>query len=672
MVVQFLRAWLRATRCCPSTPARRAAWRLQVEPLEDRSLPSTFIVLNLADSGAGSLRQAVLAANAAPGADAITFAPGVHGAITLTNGELAISDDLTISGPGAGQLTVSGNHASRIFNVSGSQLTIAGLTVADGLATGRQALGGGLLNTGGYVTLADVTFTNNLARGDAGPHPVAGGGAIANLVGSTLTIIASTFTSNQCYASSVSAGGAILNDTGSHLIVVDSRFTGNQATGSVEDLVLLGSAGGAIANMGDSDAVITHTTFAGNQTRGGDGRLGRVDGGLAIGGAIENSGVSLLGNKVGRPTLTVAQSWFSANQVIGGAGAAADGPKGGGQGGDAFGGTISSDFGATTRITDTEFRGNRALGGAGGLGTGGAAGGDGGRVIGGALTNVNSDLTIDRSTFIDNQAVGGAGGSSTSKGGTGGSSKGGVLHVIDHISSPGGHATTTVIDSTMTGNQAIGGAGGDGGLGQGGNTLRGKGGALSLNNGTLNVIRCRLDGNQAIGGAGGSGATPGLAGVGRGGGIVVDNQESGKSALTVSDCLLRNNQAIGGSGSMGGSGMGGGLFIGVETSEQVTATVTNTVIVNNQAIGGTGNVHGGDGLGAGVYVAAGRTTLTLFASTVTTNQAQGGAGIIPGNGIGGGLYIVPGGTVYADLHTLIFGNDTSTSDDDIFGIVTLL
>src|SRR5262249_29430786 len=154
-----------------------------------------------------------------------------------------VSDDLTINGPGAGQLTISGNHASRIFRVSGSHLSISGLTVADGLATGRQALGGGLLNTGGLVNVTRGSFINNLARGDAGPHPIAGGGAIANVAGATLAVGASTFSGNQSCALSVSAGGAILNDTGSHLIVTESAFVGNQAAGTVEDLDLLGSAG---------------------------------------------------------------------------------------------------------------------------------------------------------------------------------------------------------------------------------------------------------------------------------------------------------------------------------------------------------------------------------------------------------------------------------------------
>src|SRR3954447_9411219 len=71
-----------------------------LEPLEDRTVPSTFTVLNNFDSGTGSLRQAIVDANTAAGTDRIDFAPSVH-QITLTGGELAITDSLNINGPGA-------------------------------------------------------------------------------------------------------------------------------------------------------------------------------------------------------------------------------------------------------------------------------------------------------------------------------------------------------------------------------------------------------------------------------------------------------------------------------------------------------------------------------------------------------------------------------------------
>ena len=85
---------------------------MRLEALEDRRVLSTFTVVNLLDNGAGSLRAAVAAANANPGADTINFA--VTGAIALSSGQLDVTDDLTINGPGAGALTVSGEFASRI------------------------------------------------------------------------------------------------------------------------------------------------------------------------------------------------------------------------------------------------------------------------------------------------------------------------------------------------------------------------------------------------------------------------------------------------------------------------------------------------------------------------------------------------------------------------------
>ncbi|MFL6235831.1 MAG: hypothetical protein ACJ76N_22060 [Thermoanaerobaculia bacterium] len=62
---------------------------------------ATFQVINLNDSGAGSLRDAIGQANAAAGADTITFQAGLTGTITLTSGQLSIIDSVDIQGPGA-------------------------------------------------------------------------------------------------------------------------------------------------------------------------------------------------------------------------------------------------------------------------------------------------------------------------------------------------------------------------------------------------------------------------------------------------------------------------------------------------------------------------------------------------------------------------------------------
>src|SRR5262245_40609041 len=117
---RLLRTWQAILGSLPSSraqarPPRGARGRpgplcLALEQLEGRTVPSTFRVVNLADSGAGSLRQAVLDANAKPGADRITFAPAARdGTIALTSGQLSITDDLRIDGPGASRLTVSSN-----------------------------------------------------------------------------------------------------------------------------------------------------------------------------------------------------------------------------------------------------------------------------------------------------------------------------------------------------------------------------------------------------------------------------------------------------------------------------------------------------------------------------------------------------------------------------------
>src|SRR5262249_42634520 len=74
------------------------------------AIPRSFVVVNTNDSGPGSLRQAVMDANAVVGAtDSITFDPTVFSTpqtIALTSGEIGVTDSVTIVGPGAGLLTI--------------------------------------------------------------------------------------------------------------------------------------------------------------------------------------------------------------------------------------------------------------------------------------------------------------------------------------------------------------------------------------------------------------------------------------------------------------------------------------------------------------------------------------------------------------------------------------
>src|SRR5262249_7047046 len=116
------------------TPAaERRSFRPRVEVLEDRTVLSTLTVLNNLDNGPGSLRAEVALASSG---DTIGFANSLkQKTITLTSGELAITKDLDIKGLGAQQLAISGNHASRIFDLSaGVSLTVTDLSLTNGWA----------------------------------------------------------------------------------------------------------------------------------------------------------------------------------------------------------------------------------------------------------------------------------------------------------------------------------------------------------------------------------------------------------------------------------------------------------------------------------------------------------------------------------------------------------
>lgn len=98
--------------------AKRRSCRPKLEFLEERQLLSIDVVTNSNDSGPGSLRQTI--ASAAAGAT-IEFQMGegyVNRLITLTTGELDITKNLTIEGPADGSLSISGNNASRVFDIS--------------------------------------------------------------------------------------------------------------------------------------------------------------------------------------------------------------------------------------------------------------------------------------------------------------------------------------------------------------------------------------------------------------------------------------------------------------------------------------------------------------------------------------------------------------------------
>jgi hypothetical protein len=142
--------------------------RLGFEGLEGRRMLSTLSVLNNLDGGAGSLRAEIAAANSG---DTIAFASSLNGqTITLIKGELLIKKNLTIAGPGAGNLTVSGNQTSRVFEVAaGMQVTLSGLTISNGRTVDSN--GGGIYNGGSLTVSGSILSGNSVAIGILDGNP---------------------------------------------------------------------------------------------------------------------------------------------------------------------------------------------------------------------------------------------------------------------------------------------------------------------------------------------------------------------------------------------------------------------------------------------------------------------------------------------------------------------
>ncbi len=185
-------------------------------------------------SVSGSLPYEV--SNANPG-DTVTFALSPPCAtITLTSA-IVISKNLTITGPGASTLAVSGGGSVSVLAVdSGVTAAISGLTIDD--ADDSTGPGGGIYNDG-TLTVTDSTVSGNT-------NTVGYGGGILNDSGGTLTVTGSTLSGNTSDA----YGGGILND--GILTVSNSTVVGNNGTG----------VGGGIDNQGT--ATVTNTTLSDN------------------------------------------------------------------------------------------------------------------------------------------------------------------------------------------------------------------------------------------------------------------------------------------------------------------------------------------------------------------------------------------------------------------------
>ena len=264
---------------------------------------------------------------------------GVPTRITLSEGQLVINTDLTITGPGAEQLAVDAEQKSRVFYVMGDSIdaTLYGLTITGGQTTG---CGGGVYLRSGTLAVIQSTIGGNLAEESSG-------GGIYNYDG-TLTVTQSTISGN----SAESSGGGIYNDNGT-LTATHSTISGNSAE----------SYGGGIYNN-DGTLTVTQLTINGNSSESYGGGIFDNSGAVTVtestifgnsgssGGGIFISSSGVTAGSSGTASLVVTNSTFITNSARG-----------------SGGGIFSS---GTLDVTNSTFSDNSASGDGGGIASHGA------------------------------------------------------------------------------------------------------------------------------------------------------------------------------------------------------------------------------------------------------------------------------------------------------------
>jgi hypothetical protein len=430
---------------------------LYIELLEGRCVPTTITPTTYLDGGlgSGSLRDAVLQFNADSGTDddIIQLEAGTY-ALTIQNvggrhetagltGDLNLtqtSHRWIIQGTGPSTIIDASQLQDRVFQIvnPGTQVVFQDLVIQGGLsqddgsdgslAGTTDALGGGIFNNGGDVTLDHVVVQSNVARGGVGgsyqaaPGYNARGGGLYS-TGGALTISHSTLATNQA------TGGHGGGPTCSSPIMCYGGFGGPGGD----------SQGGGMYLSGGM-LTLTDSTLSANTLKGGDGGTGPGcyrecnniggDGGASQGGGLYGSG-----------TLAVSNSTIAANTASGGTGGPGTRAASGGEG--EGGGLYVS---GTLTVSNSTIAANTVRGGDGGSGYYGVTGAPG---LGGGLY-VSGTLTVSNSTITANTVRGGDGGSGLYDGGSGGVGYGGGLFVA-HV------AAAQVSFSTIATNQATGG-----------------------------------------------------------------------------------------------------------------------------------------------------------------------------------------------------------------------
>jgi hypothetical protein len=228
-----------------------------------------YSVTNTNDSGAGSLRAAILAANSHVGLDTIHLE--TTGTIELQSALQVIFSPVSIFGPGADQLEVRRADAAGAsfsifgFSTDASPSYLNGITVSNG----RAAFGGGIRNSEGSLTLSGVRVRGNEAVAEGGADDRAEGGGVYSE--GPLTLHHSIVSGNVARASegtteTVAAGGGVA--AFDSLTMSTSTIAGNRAEATGGGGIASAQGGGLLT---PDQTEIDISTISGNSVVAEDG-----------------------------------------------------------------------------------------------------------------------------------------------------------------------------------------------------------------------------------------------------------------------------------------------------------------------------------------------------------------------------------------------------------------
>jgi hypothetical protein len=242
-------------------------------PLPARA--ATITVNETSDSSGGrgcTLRDAIATANAQGGSATGGCAVGSAGPNTilfgligsakiklLTDSELMISSDVTIQGPGPSALTIDGNGATRVLEVSAGTTTISDLTIENG-NSGSGNGGGILVDVGATLNATNCVVSSNKA-GSSGTGSFFAGGGIDNL--GTLNLTNCTISGNKVgFAMGPNSFGGGIENEGTATLTKCTISSNKSLT----------SDGGGIRNF-EGTLTVTNSTISGNTAAGNGGGL---------------------------------------------------------------------------------------------------------------------------------------------------------------------------------------------------------------------------------------------------------------------------------------------------------------------------------------------------------------------------------------------------------------